>query len=142
MIRSIAGYVRYLQRRAEGLGVETSGMSDERVRLVAAQADHEELKVAELQRSLLPSDAVLDAWEEVRAGFRTRSLAIPSKLAPRLAVIHERQEIQAILTAEVRAALTELSQFDLPRDRPARPRGKPPPGSNGKSRGQRRAPIH
>ena len=49
LLRCIRAYVMYLQRRADGLGVESSGMSDERVRLVAAQAEHEELEVAELQ---------------------------------------------------------------------------------------------
>ena len=122
LLRCIRSYVMFLQRRAEGLGVESSGMSDDRIRLVAA-----------LYRSLLPRDGVLDAWEQLVAACRARCLQIPGTLSARLAVIQDRSEVQAILTAEVRAALTELSQFDLPRDRPGR--------ANGKFRGQRRA-VH
>ena len=136
LLRCIRAYVIYLQRRAEGLGVESTGMSDERVRLVAAQADHEELKVAELQATLLPRDGVLDAWEELRAAFRARCLQIPGKLSARLALIQDRGEVQAILTAAVREALEECSRFDLPDS----PRGEPPAGSNGKSRPWR-APL-
>jgi len=135
LLRCIRGYVTYLQQEVDR--VESSGMSDERVRLVAAQADHEELKVEALQATLLPRDGVLDAWEQLRAAFSARCLALPSKLAPRLAVIHERRKIQDALTAEIREALQELSGFDLPDS----PRGEPPAGSNGKSR-QRRAPVH
>ena len=114
LISCVRGYVRYLQRRAEGLDVETSGMSDERIRLVAAPADHEELKVAEMQAALLPRDGVLDAWQQLRAAFSARCLAIPPLLSGRLAVIQDRAEVQAILTAAVRQALEECSRFDLP----------------------------
>ena len=106
---------------AEGLDVETSGMSDERIRLVAAQADHEELKVAEMQAALLPRDGVLDAWQQLRAASSARCLAIPPLLSARLAVIQDRAEVQAILTAAVREALTECSRFDLPDPRVASP---------------------
>jgi hypothetical protein len=58
-----------------------------------------------------------------------------TQLAPRLAVIHERKEIHDILTAEVRATLTELARYELSEG------GDTAGGANGKSRGQRRAPI-
>jgi hypothetical protein len=50
-------------------------------------------------------------------------------------VIHERKEIHDILTAEVRATLTELARYELSEG------GDTAGGANGKSRGQRRAPI-
>ena len=102
-----------------------------------AQAHKAELEIAALEHSLLPFDGVVDAWQQLVAAFRARCLALPSKLAPRLATMNERREIQAVLTAEIREALHELSRFDLPDS----PRGDPPAGSNGKSR-QRRAPVH
>lgn len=51
--------------------------------------------------------------------------------------MNERGVIQSVLTAEVREALTELSRYELPDN----PRGEPPAGANGKSRGPRRA-VH
>jgi phage terminase Nu1 subunit (DNA packaging protein) len=46
LIRSVRGYVKYLQERAEGRGVEPSGLHEERMRLLTAQAEHKELEVA------------------------------------------------------------------------------------------------
>jgi phage terminase Nu1 subunit (DNA packaging protein) len=107
LIRSVRGYVKYLQERAEGRGVEPTGLHEERMRLLTAQAEHKELEVAELQRSLLPSDDVMGAWEQLVAAFRARCLAIPARMAPRLAAMNERERIQDALTAEVREALQE-----------------------------------
>ena len=132
LLRCTRGYVTYLQQEVER--IESSGISDERVRLVAAQADHKELEVAALHRSLLPRDGVLEAWEQLRAAFRARCLQIPGKLSARLALIQDRSEVQAALTAEIRQALQECSEYELLD-------GDPPAGSNGKSR-QRRAPVH
>jgi hypothetical protein len=118
---------------------------------VEGSAAHKaEIEVAALERSLLRFDEVVAAWEQLVAAFRARCLAMPSKLAPRLAVMHERKTIQAALNVEVRAALQELSRFELSGKPPARraqsrtDRGAPA-GSNGKSRGHRRArviPVH
>ena len=72
LIRCVRGYVKYLQERAEGRGVEPSGLHDERMRLLMAQAEHKELEVAALQRSLLPFDEVVAAWEQLVAAFRAR----------------------------------------------------------------------
>jgi phage terminase Nu1 subunit (DNA packaging protein) len=142
VIGAVQGYVKYLQARAEGRGVEAQDVHAERARLVRAKARRAELEVATLERSLLPFDEVVEAWQQLVAAFRARCLAMPSKLAPRLAMSETRQ-IQAVLTAAVREALTELSRFDLPRDRPGRQRGEPA-GANGKSRPRRAraVPIH
>jgi hypothetical protein len=115
----------------------------ERARLVRAKARRAELEADALERSLLPFDEVVAAWEQLVAAFRARCLAIPSRLAPRLAMT-ETTVIRAALTAEIREALIELSRYELPRDRPGRTRGEPPAGSNGKSRGGRARviPVH
>jgi phage terminase Nu1 subunit (DNA packaging protein) len=139
LIRCVRGYVRFLQERAEGRGVETSGVHAERTRLLTAQAERAELEVAALHRSLLPFDEVVAAWEQLVAACRARCLAIPSKLAPRLTVIHERRKIQDALTAEIREALQELARFDLPgptRAAEGRRGIQPPAGANGKSVGR------
>jgi phage terminase Nu1 subunit (DNA packaging protein) len=78
LIRSVRGYVKYLQERAEGRGVEPSGLHEERMRLLTTQAEHKELEVAALYRSLLPFDEVVAAWEQLTAAFRARCLTIPS----------------------------------------------------------------
>lgn len=141
LIGAVQGYVKYLQERADGRGVEPSGLHEERTRLLTAQAEHKELEVAALHRSLLPFDEVVAAWEQLVAAFRAKCLALPSKLAPRLAVIHERRESQDALTAGLLEALEELSRFDLarippPRSPQGRPNSKAPAGADGKSMGR------
>lgn len=158
LVGAVQGYVKYLQERAEGRGVEPSALHEERMRLLTAQAEHKELEVAALHRSLLPFDEVVAAWQQVVAAFRAKCLALPSKLAPRLAVIHERRKVQDALTVEIREALEELSRLELAgeargQERP--PSREPTAGANGKSmgrskpaaepRGQRRTrtvPVH
>jgi phage terminase Nu1 subunit (DNA packaging protein) len=161
LVAAVQGYVKYLQARAEGRGVEPTALHEERTRLLKAQAEHKELEVAALHRSLLPFNEVVSAWEQLVAAFRARCLALPPKLAPQLGVIHERKRIHDnTLTAEIRAALEELSHFDIQgqpaaRGTQGRRRSEAAAGSNGKSmgrsksaaepRGQRRArtpPIH
>ena len=159
LVSAVQGYIKFLQDRAGGR-IERRGVHSERARLTRAQAEHKELEVAALHRSLLPFDEVVAAWEQLVAAFRAKCLALPSKLAPRLAVIHERRKIQDALTAEIREALQELSRFDLAgkpaaRGAQGRPGREAPAGANGKSvgrpklalkpGGQRRArtvPVH
>ena len=129
--------LKHLQAADRVTAAEGQAVLAGRARLTRARARRAELEVAALERDLLPVDQVVEGWQQLVAAFRARCLAMPSRLAPQLAM-RETREIQAVLTAAVREALTELSRFDLPRHRPARPRGEPP-GSNGKSR---RAPVH
>lgn len=113
LIRTIRGYVKYLQERAEGRGVETTDLHGERTRLLRAQANKTEFEVASLQRALLPFDEVVAAWESLVAAFRAKCLALPSRLAPQLAAVNEIREIQNHIAAGVREALEELSRFEL-----------------------------
>ena len=135
-------HLRAADRTSPGSNGATA--DPERARLARARARKAELEIAALERDLLPSDEVVEAWQQLVAAFRARCLAIPSKLTPQLAAMNDRGAVQAVLTAAVREALQELSRFDLPRDRPARPRAEPSAGSNGKSRPRRAraVPVH
>jgi phage terminase Nu1 subunit (DNA packaging protein) len=141
---AVQGYVKYLQARADGRGVEGQDAHTERVRLVRARARRAELEADALEGTLLLENDVVFAWQQIISAFRARTLAIPSRLAPQLVMIHDRKTIQAILTQEVRAALQELSGFDLASAAPARdPQGRSDgetAGANGKSR--RITPVH
>jgi hypothetical protein len=130
--------LKHLQAADRATAAEGQNVLAARSRLTRARARRAELEVAALERDLLPFDEVVQAWQQLVAAFRARCLALPAKLAPRLAM-SETREIQAALTAAVREALQELSRFDLPRDRPGRPRVEPPAGGNGKSRPRRAA---
>lgn len=64
----------------------------ERARAMRAKTHKAELEIAALERSLLPFDEVVQAWQQLVAAFRARCLALPSKLSSRLAVINERKK--------------------------------------------------
>lgn len=122
LIRCVRGYVKYLQKRAEGR-IEPRELDDERTRLVKAQAEHKELEVAALHRSLLPFDEVVTGWQQLVAAFRSKCLALPSKLAPLVVTMNEIGEIQEHIDSGIREALEDLSRFELARGSPARHSG-------------------
>ena len=134
----MAHVLKHLQAADRATAAEGQAVLAGRARLTRARARRAELEVAALERSLLPYDEVVTAWQQLVAAFRARCLSLPSKLAPRLAM-SEATEIHKVITAAVREALEELSRFDLSRDRPGRP--EPHAGAGGKSH-PRRAPVH
>ncbi len=97
------------------------------------------LEYERLSGELIPAEEIVGAWQQLVAAFRSRILSLPSKLAPQVEM-RESRYIQTTLTAAVREALEELSQFRLPRRR-ARGNGsaKPEPGG---PRRPRTAPVH
>ncbi|MFH0351042.1 MAG: hypothetical protein ACHBMF_03785 [Chromatiales bacterium] len=113
LIRTIRGYVKYLQERAEGRGVEPTDLHGERTRLLKAQADKTELEIDERMGALLPAERIIAVWEQLVAAFRAKCLALPSKLAPLLRGKDAVQDIKEIIAAGVREALEELSRFEL-----------------------------
>ena len=50
-----------------------------RVRLARARARKAELEMAALERSLLPFDEVVGAWQQLVTAFRAKCLALPSR---------------------------------------------------------------
>jgi hypothetical protein len=72
------------------------------------------LRELELERAAGSVTANAEVTEKVGKRFatvRTRMLAISSKLAPRLAVLLTAEACGALLDAEIRDALTELSSI-------------------------------
>ena len=89
-------------------------MIDARTRLALARAKEAELRHRELDGQLIPADQIEESWLMIASNTRTRILAIPRKLAPILAPSRPPGEVEAILTAEVREALTEISMTKVP----------------------------
>lgn len=65
---AVQGYVKYLQARADGRGVEGQDVHAERARLTRARARRAELEADALERSLLPFDEVVQAWQQTGGG--------------------------------------------------------------------------
>jgi hypothetical protein len=75
----------------------------------AARAKREQLEVKKLEGQLVDVAEVETIWARLTANFRTRLLALPTKLAGRLVGIGAANVIRSKLEDEVHSALSELS---------------------------------
>ena len=87
-----------------------SDLVAEQVRLTKARADKLELELKEKARSLIGISEVERLWEGVTTTVKTRLLAIPSAVAPTLALLSEPADVQEHLARAIEDALSELSR--------------------------------
>lgn len=87
----------------------TTSYEEARRRRETAEANLAEMKQAEMQGTLIRADAVRSAWATKITGARDALLQIPSRVAPVLAATSDLVEVTALLEAELRQALAELS---------------------------------
>ncbi|HEY1283003.1 MAG TPA: hypothetical protein VGE96_00860 [Steroidobacteraceae bacterium] len=115
-------------RHSREFGVATDGaardLEAERARLTCAQANKAELEAAELRGELVRVDDVEETWTGMIAEARAKLLALPTKLAQRVAPPGKTAEAQAVAQEAVHEALRALAGDGSPRDRKgARARG-------------------
>ncbi|MDR7318903.1 hypothetical protein [Brevibacillus nitrificans] len=110
-VESIRNFIRY--------SVEKEGPSDEDVDYWNEKALHErakrqktELALAVMKGEMHRSEDVKMVMNDMLAAFRSRILAMPSKLAPQLLNMSEMPVVLETLTKEAYEALTELSEYD------------------------------
>jgi phage terminase Nu1 subunit (DNA packaging protein) len=111
---AVQAYIAHLQEkiREAAKNVDPKDLQKELTRLRKAQADKAELEVAEYQGKLHRAEDVEAEWTEMLSNFRAKMLALPTKLAPMLAMQDDIQEVQAMLKAGIYEALQELSEYD------------------------------
>ncbi len=80
-----------------------------KIRVNNANAEKNELKNAQTKGELIPREVVNAKWAEDVSNVKAKLLAIPSKLAPRLAGL-EAREVSSILTEAIYEALNELAE--------------------------------
>lgn len=102
-------FAEWLDKRKRGTDFDLA-----RTRLTQAQADKTELEVAELAGDLVRAEEVTTAWGDKIAAARSRFLALPSKLAARVAPPGKTAEVHALAQATVYEALEELAGDGLP----------------------------
>jgi len=103
---SIKNYVVHLRETASG----RANLPDESARLKSAQAEYYDLKNAKTRGELV---SAADVTAAMRSDYRTTAqkiLQIPSKVAPRVAVMKTAAEVEDLLHREFGKALTALSQ--------------------------------
>jgi hypothetical protein len=86
---------------------------DARSRRETAEAAIAEMKEAEMRGLLIRADAVRSALATRISGTRDALLQIPSRLAPVLAAESDMERVIEILEAELRQALSQLSELRI-----------------------------
>ena len=107
-----------MQPKGTGKGdAEPDAPRNWRERKDRALALSEELKLAERRGELIEREVVRATWAGLVASFRARMLAIPSKVAPQIAVPGKVQQAEELLAAAVHEALAEVAGHGLPSPR-------------------------
>lgn len=119
----VQGYVRHLKTRLDTAEHGNASLTAERQRLTSAKADMADMERKRLDGELVPISQITEGWLAAYSNVRTRILAIPDKLAPRIATVHSTIEAAHMLRAELYEALTEIATSEPPgltRNRKAR----------------------
>lgn len=105
-VESVAAYCEHLRAAAGGRGKK----SPERERLLAAQAETVELKLAKLRGELLDVRVVEAEWSDVVRTLRAGMLALSSRLGARLPAL-TRAEVD-VIDEEIRRLLVLMGTAD------------------------------
>lgn len=88
---------------------EVLDYQQERARLTKAQADHEELKVHQMEGTLIPSEEVNQVWTDKIMSARSTLMALPSKIAPVVMSASTVRDVEDFARDEIFHALNELA---------------------------------
>jgi len=103
-------YINYLRRRNPE-SEENIDYNTERAKLVRAKRKNEEYELKLKEKTLHSAEDIETVMTAMLANFKSRLMAIPSKLAPVLSKKTDKAEIFALLKDYIDEALMELSDF-------------------------------
>jgi phage terminase Nu1 subunit (DNA packaging protein) len=115
LAKNVQLYIAHIQDRAEKAVQGGDGSVDyftERAHHEKAKREKAEMELAVMRGDLHRSENVRAVMNDMLAAFRARTLGLPSKVAPQLVGATELPVIQEVLSREVHAVLTELSEYD------------------------------
>ncbi len=90
---------------------EKTTLTDERTKLVRAQAKMAELKLSVHEGELIPSEIVQNVWADQILNFRSRLLSLPTRLAKLYSGMDKPTEIEANLRSVINETLSELIEY-------------------------------
>ena len=111
LIPTVHAYVNYLRKRNPESG-ENIDYNTERAKFMRAKRLDVEFDLGVKEGSLHTSEDVETAMSSILISFKSRLMALPSKLSPILAKKTDKTEIQQILKDTVHEALNALADFD------------------------------
>jgi phage terminase Nu1 subunit (DNA packaging protein) len=86
-------------------------LTAERARLAHHQANKYHLESENLKGNLIEADIVQEVWEAQLANLRAKLLTIPTKAAPRAAILDDEKQVVTYLQKLIHDALEELSEY-------------------------------
>lgn len=116
LVPTIRNYVRYLKTKNDTEKTVDGDIAEEfnkeHTLLERAKREKAELEVNLMKGNVHASEDVEREMTKMLGAFRARVLAIPSKLAPRVAIVDNATKIEEMIRVEVYSALKELSEYD------------------------------
>jgi len=109
LFASVNGYIKFLQRIVDGSS-SVIDFEQAKKRKLAAEADMAELELAKAKNSILLVKDHGEIIGKVADSIKARLLAIPSKLAPSVALETNQNICKTLIEDEVRRTLTELAR--------------------------------
>lgn len=115
LVPTVKNYIRFLKTKNDVASSDesiTEEFNKEHTLREKALREKAELEVGLMKGKLHASEDVEREMTKMLAAFRAKILSIPSKLAPKIAVNSNANEIEEMIRKELYAALNELSEYD------------------------------
>lgn len=114
LVETIQKYIDYLAKREEEKNVNSvkKESESEKLKLERIKRQKAELEFNLMKNELHKSEDVKMLYTGMILAFKSKMLAIPVKLSPRLVGVKDVVTIQDMLNEEVVRALQELSEYD------------------------------
>lgn len=115
LVPTIRNFIRYLKTKndvASATGYVEEEFNKEHMLLEKAKREKAELEVSLMKGTMHTSEDVEREMTKMLSAFRARILAMPSKLAPRVAITEDVTKIEEYIREEAYNALNELSDYD------------------------------
>lgn len=116
LLESVRGYVKFFKARKlnqyDTGGDDAEAYGAHRARLTGAKADIAEIEAEAMKGRFHEAGAVEAVWTDMLMNARSKLLAIPSRLAPKLRKETKLPVVKDILEAAIVEALAELSNYD------------------------------
>lgn len=102
-------YINYLRKNSQPEG--SVDYNAERAKLMRAKRENQELELRLRKNELHEAEEIEKVMTDTLIKFKTRLMAIPAKLSPKLAKKKDQTEIFKLIKAAIDEALEELADF-------------------------------
>jgi len=112
LVPVVRAYIKFLRNKAVNSDVGEGDYSSFRTKKMKADSELAEMEVRKALNNFIDKDLILKGWTEIVGAMKSKLIAIPSIIAPQLAVEAEVGTIRQILSNQINECLEELSNYD------------------------------